>query len=208
MTLYDVIRTWDSWGLTDILLPFILIFTIIFAILQKTKIIGEGKKNYNIGVALVIALLVVVPHITGSYPPNADIVEIINTAIPNVSIVVVAILMVLLLIGTFGASVKIAGTSLATWVIILSVVIIIIIFGAAAGWWGYRSAGGWSFCPGDITNNCWLWWLDDPDTQALVIMILVFGIIVWFITKEDKPKKAGGNVVKKSWDNVGKALKD
>jgi hypothetical protein len=32
-------------------------------------------------------------------------------------------------------------------------------------------------------------WLNDPDVQALVVIILVFGIIIWFVTAE--PGKKG-----------------
>ena len=43
---------------TNVILPFLLIFTVIFAILQKTKLI-EGKKGIDIIVALVIGLIFV-----------------------------------------------------------------------------------------------------------------------------------------------------
>jgi len=37
-------------GFVDVLLPFLLIFTVIFAVLEKTKILGDGKleKKFNI----------------------------------------------------------------------------------------------------------------------------------------------------------------
>ena len=43
---------------TNVILPFLLIFTVIFAILQKTKLF-EGKKGIDIIVALVIGLIFV-----------------------------------------------------------------------------------------------------------------------------------------------------
>ncbi len=39
----------------DLILPFILIFVLIFAILQKTKLLGEGVQQINAVVAFVIA---------------------------------------------------------------------------------------------------------------------------------------------------------
>jgi len=97
-------------GLTDLLLPFVLIFTIIFAILQKTDILGKGKKNLNVALALVISLMVVIPHILQYYPdPQYDPVVIINSAIPNVSIIIVAVVMILLLIGLLGGEAKWIG---------------------------------------------------------------------------------------------------
>ena len=65
--LENFVRALDGWGLTDVMLPFLLIFTLVFAIMQKTKILGEDKKNFNVIIALVMALLVVIPHITSSY---------------------------------------------------------------------------------------------------------------------------------------------
>ena len=159
------------------LLPFLLVFTIIFAILQKSKILGDGKKNYNVILSLVIALLVVVPHVTGTYPADADVVSIMNNALPNVSIVIVAIVMLLILIGILGGEAKWMGGSLSGWIAVIAFLIILFIFGKAAGWW--------------LAWPSWLWWLEDPDTQALIIIILVFGIIIWWVTKEPKSDQKG-----------------
>ena len=41
------------------ILPFVLVFTLIFAILQKTKLLGEGKKQNDSLVALVIGLILI-----------------------------------------------------------------------------------------------------------------------------------------------------
>ena len=178
MDFVQFINSLESMGLTDALLPFLLIFTILFAILQKVQIFGKEKKNINVIISLVIGLLVVIPHVTNSYPPGSDVIEIMNSAIPNVSIVVVAIVMVLILIGVFGSEVNIGGNSLAAWVAIAAFLAVGYIFGRAAGWFAYAPR--------------WLMWLDDPETQALVVVLLVFGILIWLVTKEpnkDKEKK-------------------
>ena len=52
----DFFRLLESYGFTDALLPFLLIFTIVFAVLQKTNILGKDKKNFNVILALVLAL--------------------------------------------------------------------------------------------------------------------------------------------------------
>ena len=175
--LADGLRELESAGLLDVLLPFILIFTVVFAVFQKTKILGkdhEGrpKKNYNVIIALVMSLAVVIPHVTGSYG-RFDIVDIINGALPNISLIVVAILMFLLLVGVWGKNVDIAKSSLGGWVVIASIIIVIYIFATQAGWAGLPT---------------WLYFLNDSTTQAAVITILVFGIIIWFVTKEDRPR--------------------
>lgn len=43
----------------DFMLPFVFIFVLIFAILQKTKILGDGKKQLDAIVAAVLALIFV-----------------------------------------------------------------------------------------------------------------------------------------------------
>jgi len=193
----DMIYSLDRMGVVDVLFPFILIFAIVFAILQKTKIFGtydDGKtpkKNINAIVALVMAFAVVVPHVLGTYPPNADIVVIINSALPNVSVILVAILAFLLLIGMFGGEWKLLGNSISGWIALLSAIIIVFIFGTSAGWWGNGS------------YPYWLSWLNDPDTQALVLIILVFGIVVWFITREPKPE---GHGKKSFFEELGKMV--
>jgi len=174
--LEEFIRILDSWGLTDVMLPFLLIFVVIFALMAKTRILGEDKKKYNLVVALVIGLLVVIPHVLNYYPPEADVVDIMNEALPQVSIIAVAVIMLLILIGLFGGEAKWMGSSMSGWIAIISFIIILIIFGGAAGWWG-----DWS----------WFYTFFGAESVAIIVMILVFAIIVWWITRgEGKEKEA------------------
>jgi len=45
---------------TQYIFPFLLMFFIIFAVLEKTKLLGEGKKQLNALIAFVIGLIFVV----------------------------------------------------------------------------------------------------------------------------------------------------
>jgi len=182
--LEEFVRILDSWGLTDVMLPFLLIFVLIFAMLAKTRVLGEDKKKYNLIVALVMALLVVIPHVLDYYPPGGDVVEIMNTALPQVSIIAVAVIMLLILVGLFGGEAKWMGSSLSGWIAIISFTIIIIIFGGAAGWWA-----NWS-------------WFDTffgAETIAIIVMVLVFAIIVWWITRGE-----GNENQTNALSNIGK----
>lgn len=164
----------EELGLTDVLLPFILVFTIVYAILHKTKLMGEEKKNFNVIIALVMALAVIIPHVTNPGTPW-DIVDIINKALPHVSLLIVIILMVLLLVGIFGVGPMWEGSKVSGIIALLAFIAVVYIFGAAANFW---------------PTVTWLWWLSDPNTQSLIVVVLVFALIVWFITKE--PKKSSG----------------
>lgn len=166
------------WGFYDFILPFVLIFTIIFAVLQKVKIFGDEGKRYNVIIALVIGLSAVIPHTLGLYPPGQDIIAIMLTAIPNVTIVIVAILMALLIIGMLGKRFEIGGNSLSGWIAFAAFIVVVYIFGAAAGWW-----------PRFVFERL----IYNQDLLALVVTILVFAIIIWFVTSEEKDKKQDEN---------------
>ncbi|MBU0756804.1 MAG: hypothetical protein KKF44_01955 [Nanoarchaeota archaeon] len=171
MSLYDGFQILYDIGVIDIILPFLLVFTIVYAVLYRSQILGEPKKPFNKMVALAIGLAVVFPHVI----PNTgapDVVPIINSALPQVSIIAVAIVMLLILIGIWGVDVNIAGKSFGGWVVIGSILIIAVIFAHSAGWL--------PFIP-DWT----LRWIGE-DTMSLLIIILVFGIVISFITSEEK----------------------
>lgn len=74
----------------QVILPFILIFTLVFAVLQKSKILGDGKKQIDALVALAIGLIA----ISFGYA-----MEIISYMIPFLAVSLVIILVFLLLVG-------------------------------------------------------------------------------------------------------------
>lgn len=87
----------QDFGLFDVILPFLLIFAIIFAILEKTLILGKEKdgspkKNLNSIVALVVALLFVSAN---------KAVNLITNALPNIALMIVIGLSFLLMLGIF-----------------------------------------------------------------------------------------------------------
>ncbi len=176
LQLENFMITLERWGITEVLLPFLLIFVIVYAILQKTKILGEGRKNLNAAVALVVGLLVVIPHVTGRFPANADPVVIINAALPQLSIVLVAIVFLLVLLGVFGQDYVMLGVTMPGWVTLFSLIVILIIFGDAANWW----ASGFNSTLEDFFGT---------EIVAIIIMILVFGLIIAWVTHEPKEEK-------------------
>ncbi len=75
---------------TEMLLPFLLVFVVVFAILQKSKILGEGKAQIDSMVAMVIGLLLI-----GVRQPR----EIIVNLMPWMAVGVAVILVFLILYG-------------------------------------------------------------------------------------------------------------
>jgi len=181
-TFADMIIQLQMLGVLDVLLPFILIFTVVFAVLQKSKILGKESKKYNIIVALVLGAAVVFPHIIWGTPnPTVpylingmiDPVKIINNSLPSIAVVVIAVIMVMLLLGVFGAEFNLDGKGINTVILLIAFATVVYVFGTNAGFFGNGN-----FPP-------WLWFLEDPNTQSLLVMILVFGAIIYFITKDE-----------------------
>ena len=79
----------------ETILPFLLVFTIVFAVLQKSKILGEGKRQIDAIVSLVIGLLVI---------SFAQATGIIIQLIPFLAVSLVVLLVFMLLVGSFGKS--------------------------------------------------------------------------------------------------------
>ena len=96
----EILDFFDNIGVFDVVLPFLLVFTIVFALLERTKVFGveeiEGKKytkkNLNSVAAFVIAFLVVA---------SSRLVEIITTVSSNFVVLLFAIVLFLLLVGSF-----------------------------------------------------------------------------------------------------------
>jgi hypothetical protein len=78
---------------TEQILPFLLVFTLIFAILDRIKILGEGKRQINAIVAFVIGLLLI------AFPfPRSIIVNLM----PLLAVTAVILLVFMLLYGFVG----------------------------------------------------------------------------------------------------------
>lgn len=174
----NIARYLQDLGVIDFLLPFLLVFVIVFAVLQRTNIMGKDKKNFNIVIALILGLLFVVPHITNTYPLGYDPVLIVNQALPSISLVAIAAIMLLLLLGIFGGDFAKAAMP---FIAIAAIAFVVYIFGAALNWW--RG-------PYDV-----FWWWT-PQVTELLIVVLVFGLIVWFITREPGAKTPGVELIK------------
>lgn len=187
MTLQDAIYTLDQIGFTDVFLPFILIYTVLFAILTKVNLFGaKSGKKFNSIIALAVSLLVVIPHTLGKYPAGTDVIEILNTFLPNVSLLILVVLFIMMISSFFGLSWGKDGnggafTNIAS---LLSVVALLAIFAVSAGWW--TPYGPFNF-------------LIDSDIQATILIIGVFWLIISMTmgdedkTAETKNKGQGGN---------------
>ncbi len=154
-----------SMGGFDVILPFLLVFTLIFALMEKVKLFGDKKKNVHVIVAFVAAAFVVA---------QPDIVFLIRGFIPNVSMFILIILMGLLVMGMFGLT----GDTKWSWGFAVIVAVVAILWSLSAA----TSAYYWPFY--DLLTSQDIAWL---------IAIGVFILVIWLIVKEpgdkNKPNK-------------------
>jgi hypothetical protein len=190
MAFYQTLTTYfQTYGLLDFILPFILVFTIVFAVMQKSKILGDNKQ-FNVVIALVLGLLFVAPHVMGTYPLGYDPVDVLNESLPSISLVSIAAIMMLLLLGIFGQ--KFAETA-KPWIALFSIGFVVYIFGASLDWW----TGPY---------NMFYWWT--PQLTELLVVIAVFGVIVYYITKKPDDKASVTGAFKDTFSGIGGLLKE
>ncbi len=96
----NVIAFFQRIGIYDVVLPFLLTFTITFAILEKSRVLGVDKiegteyprKNLNAMAAFVIAFMVIA---------SSKLVETITRISANTVVLILLGIFFLLLVGTF-----------------------------------------------------------------------------------------------------------
>jgi hypothetical protein len=113
----------------NIVYPFLLIFVLVFAILQKSKILGEGKHQIDALVSLSIALIVVA---------FGWATDIITKMMPFLAISLVTILVFMLLYGFIASDIK-KGLEIPDWLkrvgVAFATVVVVIALIVATGQW-------------------------------------------------------------------------
>lgn len=140
-----ILQQWADLDIFYYALPFLLIFALVFAILQKIKIMGGGPdgEEKNKGVSAVIAIAVALMSLQFDYVP-----KFFQIIFPKLGIALSVLLVVLILIGLFGDYEKHEGYAY----------IFLIVGGAAAvivilnsfndfSWW----TGGFWFTPDNLS---------------------------------------------------------
>jgi hypothetical protein len=114
----------------DYILPFILVFTLVFAILQKTQILGDGKKQIDSLVGLVAGLILI------SFPYSRGLVVLL---MPFLAVSIVILLVFMLLYGFAMGKTKGDGTFLHQgWKIAIGAIITVALisyFVYISGYW-------------------------------------------------------------------------
>jgi len=166
----NVIEFFEEIGLYDVVLPFLLIFTIVFAILEKTRVFGAetidgkeySKKNLNSITAFVIAFFVIA---------SSKLVEIITTVSSYTVILLMLSVLFLLLVGSFMKEGE-GGFLQGNWnyfFMIMMFVGIVLIFIYALGWWDVM----WGFFRFETGG----------EVVGSIILLAIIVLFIWYIVK-------------------------
>jgi len=116
----------------ETILPFLLIFTVVFAILQKAKIFGDGKKQIDALVALVVGIVVI---------SFAQAVGIILQMTVFLAVALVIVLVLTILLGSFskeGDFFKDIITKPVRYILIIAAFLAVVIAAVyTTGFWQY-----------------------------------------------------------------------
>ena len=95
---YDLFTSFQGTGFYEFLLPFLLVFAVVFGILQKSKIFGGVEaRPINAVVALVLGLL-----ITSQF----EVVQTLTSYLPRMSMFIIVAMMVLIFIALFAGDIS------------------------------------------------------------------------------------------------------
>jgi hypothetical protein len=163
-TITDVLNTWNDLGVFSYVIPFLLIFAVVFAILQKTKILGEEK-----------GLLAIIAAALGLVSLQFDMVsEFYAIIFPRFGVGLSIFLVVLIFVGFF---VKVDDEEdMAKKLVWLGYVVGIgAVIWAISAWDEWNATGGFG---GWFSENIW----------ALLILGAIIGVIA-LIVNSGKGKK-------------------
>ena len=185
--LSDALDFLREFGIFDVILPFLLVFAVVFGILEKTRIFGEetigkvtySRKNLNALVAFVLAMLVVAAR---------KVVVIINAALPLVSLLVIVALSFLLMIGIFmnpGNTLyeKLSGGWMTFLMFVMFVAVVFIFLGNIPA----NEKQSWLGFTFDYITEFW--------SGTMIATLILLGVIIWaimFITKGDHARESKG----------------
>ncbi len=150
---YSVFSELQAMGVYDYVLPFLLMFAITFAILEKLKIFGD-KSNINLLVSLIMGLVLV---------SRPDITFMINNFIPKISLFILVILMFLIVFGIFGGRTE--GWESYGIIIALVVCIVAVI---------------WALYPGGLYGLPY-WLRPDSRDKAWIVLLITIVVAIAFI---------------------------
>ncbi len=145
------------------ILPFLLVFVLIFAILQRSKLFGEGKSQIDALISLAISLILI-----GMPTPR----DIIVNMVPWLAVALVVLFVILVIYGFSGKVEKDKGLDLPKWfnktVLAAAILFVIILVLTVTDAWTY------------ISN-----WASDSSVFGNVLIVVVIAAALWVALRKE-----------------------
>jgi len=154
----------------DYILPFVLVFTLIFAILQKTEILGEGKKQIDSLVGLVVGLILI------AFPfSRMIVVELMPFLAVSIVVLFVFMLIFAFVMGKKGDIFE--GKEALKWILVtLAGLALVTVFLMITGWW----------------DGVWAWFFHRDSSSQLWVNVLLLAVLVGAVVAVLNGDKGGG----------------
>lgn len=160
----DAVVFLDKLGVWDIILPFIFVFTVSYATLEKTKVLGadkgEPKHRFNAMVSAVIGLFVIVA---------VDVLNVVSRLSQYMVVLILIAVCLAVIFGFFGFT-DVRKTRYGKYFLPIAFLVFGIVVLYALGLGGYL----------DISAL--------RKYEGLLIVLIVFFLIMWFVLREGKAK--------------------
>jgi len=158
----------NEFGFYDVVLPFLLVFTIVFGILEKTKLFGvedkKPKKNINAMIAFVIALFFVA---------STNLVAGAREFLPNIVVLLITLMSFMMLVGFFYADKEFSFETHTFWKVFLTIIFFI----------GVILLSMHAFVP-DVFEGFGSFW--SSTTGVTIIFLAIIVLTVYFVTMGKK----------------------
>jgi hypothetical protein len=163
----DAVVFLDKLGVWDVILPFIFVFTVSYATLEKTKVLGsdkgEPRHRFNAMVSAVIGLFVIVA---------VDVLNVVSRLSQYKVVVILDAVCLAVIFGFFGFT-DVRKTRYGKYFLPIAFLVFGVVVLYALGLGGYL----------DISAL--------RRYEGLLIVLIVFFLIMWFVLREGKPITAG-----------------
>jgi hypothetical protein len=149
----------------DIVLPFVLVFTLTFAILQNTKLLGDGKKQIDAIVALVIGMILI------AFPFARNL--IVNL-MPFLAVALVVLLVFMLIYGfVYKGDIALHKGVKIAFMIVAGIALVVVLLYAAGMWeWLYDY-----FFVREGVSQIWV---------NVLVIVVIAGAMIGVLKSKDK----------------------
>jgi len=168
----------ETYGIFHFYLPFLLVLTLFYGVLQKVKIFGEGGNKLNLIISVVASLYVIIYS-----PASGTISSFLSKFFAESSLAMITLLVGAMIFSVLSGFLF-EGDALKNfanrWVWLAALLAIIALAGI------FMSSGGV-----ELFAQVGLPLLISAEGWVMIILVLVTALVIWLMAGEPKKEEAG-----------------